>query len=379
LIAICDDRLDAATDRRSKADRENQQEGQAVDWSNAPIEADVVQTPEWLSWALSRGREPVTVTSVEVVEILGPSALKIRMKLTYAAPSPDLPAAICLKGIFDPSLRQWLDGGAQQAEALFYRDVAPGLSVRVPRSFYAEVDAETKNGVIIMEDLVPQGVTFMSAMSPYSPDQVRGSLDQLAALHGGTWDLADDKWPWVTSKMAGFTSGAISADRITELMAGERGDPLVPEIRKGEAIFAGIAALAEREKSLPKVFVHGDSHGGNVYQTADGEIGLIDWQVLTRGHWSIDVAYHMAAALDIEDRRASERDLLDHYLDRLAAHDGKPPEREEAWRLYRESFPYGLLMWGMTQRVEAQIVNRFVGRLGTAAMDHDSFGLLGCA
>lgn len=348
-----------------------------MEWSRAPLNADVVTTPEWLSLALSEGRDPVAVTGVEVLETLGPSALKIRMKLTYDAPRPDLPDAICLKGIFDPTLRQWLDGGAQQAEALFYRDVAPGLRVRVPRSYYAGVDANTKNGVIIMEDLVPQGVTFMSAMSPYTPEQVRGSLDQLAALHGGTWDLADDQWPWVTSKMAGFTSGAISADRITELMAGERGDPLSPEIRKGETIFAGIAALAEREKALPKVFVHGDSHGGNVYETADGQIGLIDWQVLTRGHWSVDVAYHMAAALDIEDRRANEANLLDHYLDRLAAHGGNPPSRDDAWRLYREAFPYGLLMWGMTQRVEPHIVNRFVGRLGTAAMDHGSFQLLG--
>ncbi|MCB2048964.1 MAG: phosphotransferase [Novosphingobium sp.] len=348
-------------------------------FSPAPLDADLVVTPDWLSHALSQGRDPVTVDSVDVVETLGPSALKIRMKLTYDRPRPDLPDAICLKGIFAPSLRQWLDGGAQQTESLFYRDVAPGLSVRVPKCFYAGLDTDTKNGIIIMEDLVPQGATFMSAMSPYTPQQVRGSLEQLAALHAGTWNLADEKWPWVTSKMAGFTSGAISADRITELMAGERGELLTPAIRTGEMIFAGIAALAEREKGLEKVFVHGDSHGGNVYETADGEIGLIDWQVLTRGHWSVDVAYHMAAALDIEDRRASEADLLDHYLDRLAAHGGKPPAREEAWQLYRESFPYGLLMWGMTQRVEPQIVNRFVGRLGTAAMDHDSFGLLGCA
>ncbi len=346
-------------------------------FSTAPIESDVVQTPEWLSQALSQGRDPVTVKRVEVVETLGPSALKIRMKLIYDEPRADLPDAVCLKGIFDPSLRQWLDSGAQQTEALFYRDVAPGLNVRVPSCFYAGIDADTKNVVIIMEDLVPQGVTFMSAMSPYTPEQVRSSLDQLAALHGGTWDLPHEKWPWVTSKMAGFTSGAVSAERITELMAGERGNSLTSEIRSGAKIFSGIAALAEREKTLPKVFVHGDSHGGNVYQTAAGEIGLIDWQVLTRGHWSIDVAYHMAAALDIEDRRANEAELLDHYLDRLAAHGGNPPSRDEAWRQYRESFPYGLLMWGMTQRVEAQIVNRFVGRLGAAAMDHESFRLLG--
>ena len=351
-----------------------------MDFCQAPIDAHEVVTPEWLSLALSQGRDPVTVTGVEVIETLGPSALKIRMKLTYDQQRSDLPDAICLKGIFDPALTAWLNSGAQQAEALFYRDVAPSLNVRVPRSYVSGVDTATKNGVIIMEDLVPQGVHFMSAMSPYTPDQVRGSLDQLAALHGGTWDLADDAYPWVTSKMASFGSGgSVSAERITELMSGERGEPLPDVLRKGETIFAGIAALAQREESLEAVFVHGDSHGGNVYQTSEGGIGLIDWQVLQRGHWSVDLAYHMAAALDIEDRRANEEALLDHYLDRLAFHGGKPPSRDEAWRLYRESFPYGLLMWGMTQRVEPQIVNRFVARLGTAAMDHDSFAALGVA
>ncbi len=351
-----------------------------MNFCEAPLDAAEVVRPEWLSRALSQGRHPVEITNVDVIETLGPSALKIRMKLTYSEPRPDLPDAICLKGVFDPALTAWLNSGAQQAEAMFYRDVAPRLGVRVPRSFFSGVDADTKNGVIIMEDLVPQRVTFMSAMSPYTPDQVRGSLDQLAALHGGTWDLADDHYPWVTSKFASFGSGsAISAERLTELMAGERGDPLPDQLRKGEAILSGIAALAERETKLEAVFVHGDSHGGNVYETGDGAIGLIDWQVLQRGHWSVDVAYHMAAALDIEDRRAHEEALFDHYLDRLAAHGGKPPARSEAWRLYREAFPYGLLMWGMTQRVEPQIVNRFVARLGTAAMDHDSFASLGIA
>lgn len=349
-----------------------------MSFCEAPIDAAEVVTPEWLSKALSRGRDPVEVTNVDVIETLGPSALKIRMKLTYSDPRPDLPEAICLKGVFDPALTAWLNSGAQQAEALFYRDVAPSLSVRVPRSYFSGIDAETKNGVIIMEDLVPQGVQFMSAMSPYTPNQVRGSLDQLAALHGGTWDLAEDSYPWVTSKLASFSSGGtVSPERLTELMSGERGNPLPDYIRKGETIFGGIAALAEREKGLEAVFVHGDSHGGNVYETSDGGIGLIDWQVLQRGHWSVDVAYHMAAALDIEDRRANEEALFDHYLDRLVAHGGKPPQRAKAWQLYRESFPYGLLMWGMTQRVEPQIVNRFVARLGTAATDHDSFAALG--
>lgn len=348
-----------------------------MDFCEAPIDVEEVLTCAWLSRALSTGREPVEVRGFEVVETLGPSALKIRMTLDYAQPRSDLPDAICLKGIFDSTLTQWLNSGAQQAEALFYREVAPLLKVRVPRSYYTGVDAGTKNGIVVMEDLVPQGVRFLSAMSPYSPEQMRGSLEQLAALHGGTWDLDDQAYPWVMSKVAGFATGtSVAPERLTELMAGERGDPLSADMRSGDRILAAVGALARRGEGLESVFVHGDSHGGNVYESAEG-IGLIDWQVLQRGHWSLDVAYHVAAALDIEDRRANERDLLDHYLDRLAAFGGKPPSREAAWQHHREAVPYGLMMWAMTQRVEAQIVNRFVARLGTAAMDHGSFALLG--
>lgn len=343
----------------------------------APLDARQVKTREWLSQALSMGRDRVEVGAVDVVETLGPSALKIRMKLDYAQPRPDLPDAVCLKGIFDPSLKAWLASGAQRAEALFYRDVAPGLNVRVPKCVYAGVDDATGNGVIIMEDLVPKGVRFLSAMSPYTPEQARGSLEQIAALHAGTWDLADEAYPWVRSSLENFGQGsAISAERLSELMAGERGEPLGEDARSGAKILAAIAALARRGQRLGRVFVHGDTHGGNVYESAGG-IGLIDWQVLQRAHWSLDVAYHVAAALDIEDRRASERDLLAHYLDRLGAFGGKPPAFDEAWQAYREAVPYGLLMWAMTQRVEPQIVNRFVARLGTAVQDHGSFALLG--
>ena len=71
--------------------------------------------------------------------------------------------------------------------------------------------------------------------------------------------------------MAGFTSGqAVTEERLTELMSGERGEPLKPDISTGAKIFAGIAALAQRERGLEQVFVHGDSHGGYVYQTHVG-------------------------------------------------------------------------------------------------------------
>ena len=46
-------------------------------------------------------------------------------------------------------------------------------------------------------------------------------------------------------------------------------------------------------------------------------MGLCDWQCLTKGHWSRDVAYMLSAALTPQDRAAWERDLLKRYLERM--------------------------------------------------------------
>jgi hypothetical protein len=340
----------------------------------APLDVDAVLNTEWLSRALTGTGDPVVVTGFEELERLGPSALKIRLRLSLAQGAERVPEQICIKGVFDPALKTWLTTGAQQAEALFYRDVAPRLSVTVPRSFYQGYDPETGAGHVIMEDLVPQGVRFLSATSPYAPEQARGSLDQLARLHGGTWRMDE---PWVTPKLALFAKGPVMPpEKLTELMRGERGDALPDAIRDGGRILGAVAALAEREERIGRCFIHGDCHGGNVYEHADG-IGLIDWQVLQRGHWSIDVAYHIAAALDVEARRASERDLLAYYLERLAVHGGDVVPFDTAWEWYRQAVPYGMMMWGITVRVEPAIVNRFVTRLGTAVADHQSFDMLG--
>jgi hypothetical protein len=363
--------VDVSTDRLSH-DSEH-----SMTFSPAPLDVNQVLDREWLSCALSQGRSPVRVRDFNVLETLGPSALKIRIALDLAEPHPDIPDQICIKGIFDPALSTWLVSGAQQAEANFYRYAVPALTVRVPRPLYSGVDLDTMSGHIIMEDLVPKGVRFLSAMSPYSIAQTKQSLDQLARLHGGTWNANPDDAPWVTSKLAYFAQGSsMPASRLTEAMLDERGTGLPDAIRNGERIYAAIGALAKRDGGIDRSYIHGDAHAGNVWEGPEG-IGLIDWQVLQRANWSLDVAYHMSAALDIEDRRANERDLLAHYLDRLAEHGGTPPDAETAWRLYREAVPYGLLMWGMTMRVEPHIIRQFVLRLGTAAADHDSFNLLG--
>jgi hypothetical protein len=76
---------------------------------------------------------------------------------------------------------------AGEPEARFYLEIAPTLPVRVPPCVYAAIDPDSGHALVLMEDLVAQGATFLTALSPYSVEQAKGTLDQLAKLHAEHW------------------------------------------------------------------------------------------------------------------------------------------------------------------------------------------------
>jgi hypothetical protein len=353
-------------------------------FSPAPLDMDVVLDPRWLSWALaSRCGQPVDVSEIRVVDKIGPSAVSIRIDVSYGTPPPaDLPSQFCIKGIFDEKFRSmYVDSGTQRREATFYNELAPKISVRVPATYFSGVDEETSAGVIVMEDLVISGNHFLNVHKPYSPEQAAKSLDQLARLHAETRPFAESgQFPWVHNNLGRMGSGAAGRETgalLTRLMSDPRGEPLPASLRDGDRILAGMAALGERGKTVPACFIHGDAHAGNLFEGPAG-VGFLDWQVIQRANWSVDVGYHVSTVLEPEDRRRSEKELLKYYLERRIEHgDANPPGFEEAWTLYRQSVTYGFFMWAVTQRVVPKTIYEYIRRLGAAMEDHDSFGLLG--
>src|SRR5205823_1812642 len=126
--------------------------------------------------------------------------------------------------------------------------------------------------------------------------------------------------------------------------------PGVPNaIRDPHQLVDAYRILAAREPGPGWTVIHGDMHVGNTFLDATGRPALLDWQLVQRGHWSIDVGYHIASALEPEQRAVAERDLLAHYLDRLAAEGVSPPSFETAWNEYRRGIAYGFFLWGITQ------------------------------
>jgi aminoglycoside phosphotransferase (APT) family kinase protein len=85
--------------------------------------------------------------------------------------------------------------------------------------------------------------------------------------------------------------------------------------------------------------LHGDSHPGNTY-FREGIAGLLDWQVVRRGHPSRDLTYTIVLGLPTADRRTAERDLLDVYAKAFASAGGPEFDRNELWLRYRQAVTY---------------------------------------
>ena len=347
-----------------------------TDFEPAPIDLATVISPQWLSHMLGLRWPGATVRGVEVVEVLATQATKVRLKLDVQGGSADVPTAICIKGVLT-------DTGALPSasivETLFYREAAALLPVRVPDCIYAGMRADNSRGVIVMRDVIAAGGAFCTALDAFTPEQAIDGLDQLARLHvASPAGSPAFGFAWAHSFLDRIShQPIIPQEALQQLLDGPRGEKLNPAVRDAVRLQRALERLAAEVRAGPLCLVHGDAHAGNVYREAGGALGLVDWQILQKGNWAMDVAYHLAAVLTPEDRRTHERVLLAEYCKRAKALGGPDIVADDAWRSYRVAMIYGYYLWAITRKVEPAIIDTFVYRLGTAADDLQSFELLG--
>lgn len=329
--------------------------------------------PAWLTKALAplgKGE----VVEVERVEFIKTVATKQRFTVKFAG--SDEVHALCLKSILDVENPAMAGGSTTVLEADFYQNFAPRIDIRVPTLVSAVIDRDAPLGIIIMRDLIAEGTRFCSALEAFTPDQTAQSLEQIAELHAGQALLKE--FDWIRPRIASLANMPhITPEILQEMMDGPRGRNLSPEIKDARRIIAGMAELGARDPGYEQFPVHGDTHAGNIYRTADGHLGIIDWQVLQSAGWAVDVAYHTCATLPWEVAEKEERNLLDHYLGVMKAKGFAMPDRDEAWRRYREAAIYGYYMWAITRRVDPPIIEQFTDRLGRAVTRLESHKLLG--
>jgi hypothetical protein len=335
-----------------------------------PMNRDELLDPAWLRAALNDFEDGDRIVRVERTDSSKTRAEKLRFAVSTGGPHGLNVRFYCAKA--------FLDGvpGTIAAEARFYRDLAPRLSIRRPRVPYVAVDPDTDASIIIMEDIVANGGLFMNPHRTFPVTVARMSVSQLAQLHGATWDLAavsDLGWLGGGRNHVGVGS-TYSAEKLQALLDDGRADGFPAELRSGQALFDALQVHARYPVTC---VLHGDTHTGNVYLDRKDRPCFFDWETIQTGNWAQDVAYHLATVLSIDDRRANERELVRHYLGELAVNGGPSIGFEEGYELYRRSFSHGYLFWVITMIRGRDEVLAHMPRLAAALKDHDTYRLLG--
>lgn len=342
-------------------------------------------TPEWLTHALSDPFPGIEVTNIEVLDVTTGSAARVRLKVESTG-AGDAPKSLLVKAAFTADLGQdelaksWIPlmTMMHESESYWYTLESEIVGDRCPSCYFAGTSGQ--DAVIILEDLNErEKASFGSYDHPLDADSMAEVLDVLAKLHATRWDdpvLAHT--PLRDSFLAGgMLDGFLSETNWQQQMTRPRGRRMPAELDDFQRCTTAIRRAWEAKRLGPQSLIHGDPHIGNYFFDSTGA-GLLDWQLLTSGHWASDVVYAVASAMTIEDRRSYEQDLLKHYLASLSAQTGTAPPWETAWLEYRK-----FAVWGVAsiltpgEGVQTEDYLAVVGeRHARAAVDLDSVALL---
>ena len=314
-------------------------------------------TPEWLTAVLCSKVPGAVVTHVEVKPASAGTHERHQLKVSYNEEGrrAGLPVSIFTKSL--PSIVTRMIGGfngTARVEGSFFTQIRPQLEIEAPLCYHSAYDRRTFAAIHLLEDLVAtKSATFCNHKTYVTRAMADDMIDLLAALHGrfyGDPTLAE-RYRWLASYPRWFTIGA--AKMGTEYYTRKAFDAaahVIPEevmARRDDVWPATMRALALHD-SEPQGLIHSDVHIGNWYRTGAGQMGLCDWQCLSRGHWSRDFAYAVTASLTPDNRRSWERELLARYVERFAEKTGVKPDFDLSFLRYRQQIVHALAMWTIT-------------------------------
>jgi hypothetical protein len=310
------------------------------------------------------------------------TARRIAFDVTYAEGSAAfLPRRLLVK-VARPEYR---DIPLYENEVNIYTRIGDELPIRVPRSFGGIRDPESVTFGLVLEDLRAANATFESVQSPLTPEDTAALLEQLASLHAAYWQSPrfDGDLDWVLPHTAGPIHELFSSDNGVVLLIEHEvathsfKRELVQSVGETVAsLRAKVARVQAHQATLPRTLLHGDAHIGNTYRLPDGERGYLDLQLAARGFCMHDVSYTIVTSLNVEQRRAHERDLIAGYRQRLVDLGvAAPPTPDQLFHQHRLAMAWCLYIGWLTSPTENYGWEITVGnhiRISTAYRDLES-------
>lgn len=296
-------------------------------------------TAEWLSQVLNR-----KIRSFARDRTAPGTATKVFITVTYEdenAPK-ELPTRLCIKGGFDPSIIKMMPWIVMiyQRECEFYNRVAHKLNNMDLPTFWWSGHSSTQ-GIVILDDLAAQGCGFGNPAEAWPVSRVFAGVEQLAALHAQTWHTQASNYPWLTSD---YDQAILTLMNTYDSVVNGPDRPKIHDYLKDQG---RITKVLKKHYALRnprfRCLLHGDSHTGNTYFVNDLP-RFLDWQMIHIGSAFHDLSYFVGAALSVEDRRAKEWDIVEHYLRMLEKFGIEPLSMsdEEVVNEYKKSFMAGI-------------------------------------
>lgn len=275
----------------------------------------------------------------------GQSADSFRIGLTWQTADAGLPSTVVAKfSSADPVSRSMgIASGMYEREALFYRDLAPRLQVRVPAPYYAEFDSDTGGFSLILEDLSPARPG--EQLSGCSVEEARTVIRNAARLHGGSWDdsgMAADSW--LRTGIRSMVDFATQLPDFQSRFAAEFGDRVGADTIKLADKLLALRTEWFRFVQQPKCLWHRDFRADNLMLDVGGRVGdiaIIDWQTVAYGPGVCDLSQFLGGSLTIADRRRHEHDLVREYFEELRE-CGVGITWDACWELYRVGAIYSM-------------------------------------
>ena len=318
-----------------------------------PLALEAVNA-ESLGYLLALAYPGVVIEEMKLVRVIPGHTTKARLelRLNRAGLDAGLPNRVCLKANLtgDP-----LSSEVCANEARFYRTLRGRLELPAPRCYFADWDDDSngRQGLLILEDLVPLGGEFGTSAQPIGIEDISHSVVGLARLHGKTWGHPElSRHRWLQTAMAPQTTTddywglmpqyAARFNALPERLA------ILPEwiAENPQRLRSAFFQLCAEEtgSTAALCLVHGDAHLGNSYRRPNGERIWFDWQIVRKGRPMRDYTYFVVGSMRTEDRRKAERDLLKEYCAALGSH-GVHLDQDAAWKDYRRWVIWGIIAW----------------------------------
>lgn len=296
-------------------------------------------TPEWLSGVL--GTRVTDVRAERIAEDTGFSACLYRMRLS----GDGVPASVIVKLPASSEARAAMEMlGGYQRELMFYQRVAGTAPMATPHVYHAQLDSESADFILILEDLGDW--ENADQLAGLSLGRARLCIEQLAGLHAWSAETTN------TATAQLFPSLDTPTARQLFLPAFAAGWQVYRE-KSNAPVPAPVACFAERFAELApaalealterSVLLHGDIRADNMFFAGD-RLKVVDFQMAARGCGATDIAYLVSQGLPTEIRRGRDEELVGDYLQHLRRRGVSDYSFDDAWRHYRFAVGYLMLL-----------------------------------